>query len=397
MSVATPLAGITVLDFGQVYNGPYCGFLLAQAGARVIKVESPRGETLRGRGQAGSYSFPFTLLNNGKESITLNIKSPEGQRILKELVHHVDVIVENFSPGTLAGYGLGSDVLRKINPRLVYAASTGYGSTGPYRDYLGMDITLQAMTGIMSVTGDDDGPPMKAGAAFCDFLGGVHLYSGIVSALYQREQSGEGATLDISMQDCVFPTLNTQLGVFFQAGEQGPRTGNKHAGLAVAPYNVYAAKDGHVAMISFRDGHWRKLCEAMGQPELAEDERYITAGTRAKNMAAVDELIEAWTSTLSKKEIFALAQSYGMICAPVQDLQDVVNDEHLHERGTLSWTDTGSESLTLAFHTPLRFKDQTPPTLTGVADLGENTAAVLEQFLQLTPEQVEQLRQDKAL
>ena len=125
MSVATPLAGITVLDFGQVYNGPYCGFLLAQAGARVIKVESPRGETLRGRGQAGSYSFPFTLLNNGKESITLNIKSPEGQRILKELVHHVDVIVENFSPGTLAGYGLGSDVLRKINPRLVYAASTG--------------------------------------------------------------------------------------------------------------------------------------------------------------------------------------------------------------------------------------------------------------------------------
>ena len=349
MSVATPLAGITVLDFGQVYNGPYCGFLLAQAGARVIKVESPRGETLRGRGQAGSYSFPFTLLNNGKESITLNIKSPEGQRILKELVHHVDVIVENFSPGTLAGYGLGSDVLRKINPRLVYAASTGYGSTGPYRDYLGMDITLQAMTGIMSVTGDDDGPPMKAGAAFCDFLGGVHLYSGIVSALYQREQSGEGATLDISMQDCVFPTLNTQLGVFFQAGEQGPRTGNKHAGLAVAPYNVYAAKDGHVAMISFRDGHWRKLCEAMGQPELAEDERYITAGTRAKNMAAVDELVEAWTSTLSKKEIFALAQSYGMICAPVQDLQDVVNDEHLHERGTLSWTDTGSESPTLAF------------------------------------------------
>ena len=138
MSVATPLAGITVLDFGQVYNGPYCGFLLAQAGARVIKVESPRGETLRGRGQAGSYSFPFTLLNNGKESITLNIKSPEGQRILKELVHHVDVIVEKLLPRHVGWLWSGlATWLRKINPRLVYAASTGYGSTGPYRDYLG--------------------------------------------------------------------------------------------------------------------------------------------------------------------------------------------------------------------------------------------------------------------
>ena len=204
MSIATPLAGITVLDFGQVYNGPYCGFLLAQAGARVIKVESPKGETLRGRSSEGPYSFPFTLLNNGKESITLNIKSVEGQRLLKELVPHVDVLVENFSPGTLAGYGLGSDVLRQINPRLIYAASTGYGGTGPNSDYLGMDITLQAMTGIMSVTGEEGGPPMKAGAAFCDFLGGVHLYSGIVSALYQREQSGEGAVLDYPCKTAYF-------------------------------------------------------------------------------------------------------------------------------------------------------------------------------------------------
>ncbi|MBT3696486.1 MAG: CoA transferase [Gammaproteobacteria bacterium] len=397
MSIATPLAGITVLDFGQVYNGPYCGFLLAQAGARVIKVESPKGETLRGRSSEGPYSFPFTLLNNGKESITLNIKSVEGQRLLKELVPHVDVLVENFSPGTLAGYGLGSDVLRQINPRLIYAASTGYGGTGPNSDYLGMDITLQAMTGIMSVTGEEGGPPMKAGAAFCDFLGGVHLYSGIVSALYQREQSGEGAVLDISMQDCVFPTLNTQLGNFFQTGKQAPRTGNRHSGLAVAPYNIYAAKDGFVAMICLRESHWRKLCDAMGQPELAQDERFGSRGARATNMEALDELVESWTLTLSKAEIFAIALDHGMICAPVQDLDDVVNDVHLHERGTLSWSDEGVEKAALSFHTPLRFQGQTPPELTGVPNLGENTVSVLGQFLQLTPEQVEQLRQDEAL
>jgi formyl-CoA transferase len=397
MSVATPLAGITVLDFGQVYNGPYCGFLLAQAGARVIKVESPKGETLRGRGKPGSYSFPFTLLNNGKESMTLNIKSSEGQRILKALVPHVDVLVENFSPGTLADYGLGSEVLQKINPRLVYAASTGYGSTGPYRDYLGMDITLQAMTGIMSVTGEDGGPPTKAGAALCDFLGGVHLYSGIVSALYQRERTGEGAVLDISMQDCVFPTLNTQLGAFFQAGKQAPRTGNRHAGLAVAPYNVYAAKDGHVAMICFREGHWRRLCEAMGKPELTEDERFLDVRSRAKHIDDLDQIVESWTLKLNKREIFALAQKHGVICAPVQDLADVVNDEHLHKRGTLSWSDKGDAPSILNFHTPLRFQGQQPPPLPGVADLGANTADVLRQFLQLTPEQVEQLRQDQVL
>ena len=155
------------------------------------------------------------MLNGGKECITLNIKSEEGQKLLKRLVRKVDVLLENFAPGTLENYGLGSEDLLKINPKLIYAASTGYGDGGPYRDYLGMDITIQAMSGVMSITGEDSGPPMKAGAALCDFLGGVHLYGGIVSALFQREQTGSGAVLDISMQDCVFPTLTTALGAYF--------------------------------------------------------------------------------------------------------------------------------------------------------------------------------------
>ena len=138
------------------------------------------------------------------------------------------MLLENFAPGTLQNYGLGSEDLLEINPKLIYAASTGYGDGGPYRDYLGMDITIQAMSGVMGITGEDPGPPMKAGAALCDFLGGVHLYAGIVSALFQREQTGVGAVLDISMQDCVFPTLTTALGAYFLAGEQKPRTGNRH-------------------------------------------------------------------------------------------------------------------------------------------------------------------------
>jgi crotonobetainyl-CoA:carnitine CoA-transferase CaiB-like acyl-CoA transferase len=264
-----PLDGISVLDFGQVYNGPYCGFLLAQAGARVIKVESLIGETLRARGSKSAASYPFALLNTNKECIALNIKSAEGQQLLKRLVQSVDVVLENFAPGTMDKYGVGADGLRAENPRLIYASSTGYGTGGPYRDFLAMDITLQAMTGVMSITGDAEGPPMKTAAAFADFIAGTHLYAAIVSALFAREHSGEGATVDISMQDCVFPTLATAMGSYYVAGEQKPRAGNRHPGRGLAPYNVYAAADGYVAIICIREGHWRKLCRAMGQPEVA--------------------------------------------------------------------------------------------------------------------------------
>lgn len=397
MAIATPLAGITVLDFGQVYNGPYCGFLLAQAGARVIKVESPTGESLRGRSGSARPSFPFRMFNSAKQCITANIKHPEGRQLILDLVPQVDVVLENFSPGTLADNGLGSSVLRELNPRLIYASGTGYGGSGPYRDYLGMDITLQAMSGVMSVTGDADSPPTKAGAAFCDILGGAHLYAGIVSALYQREQTGQGAVIDISMQDCVFPALATQLGTYFQLGHQPLRTGNRHSGMALAPYNVYQAKDGHVAMICFRGEHWLRLCDAMGRPELKTDERFARTRDRARNMDEVDALVQAWTSTRTKTEIFSIAQSAGMICAPVQTLDDVVNDPQLLARGTLAWTEDKWGEQSLKFHTPLRFKDMDAPSVPDVAALGADSESVLLEFLGLDAAEVAQLRDKQAI
>ncbi len=387
-----PLEGVCVLDFGQVYNGPYCGFLLAQAGARVVKVESRIGETLRARGAASTASYPFALLNSNKECITLNIQSADGQALLKRLVANVDVVFENFAPGTMDKYGIGASELRAVNPRLIYASSTGYGAVGPYRDYLGMDITLQAMTGVMSVTGEVDGPPLKTAAAFADFIAGTHLYAGIVSALYGREASGEGATVDISMQDCVFPTLATALGSFYLAGEQLPRAGNRHPGRALAPYNVYPSADGHVAIICIREGHWRKLCRAMGDPELAEDERFATLAARCENMEAVDEVVTAWTIQHSKAEIFATAQAHGVICAPVQDLHDVVNDPHLLARGTLEARDHPQLGEIAQLHTPLRFRDIDPPALTDVPALGRDTARVLAELAGVDESELERLR-----
>ncbi len=390
---AQPLSGVTVLDFGQVYNGPYCGFLLAQAGARVFKIESQVGETLRARGDATTANYPFSFLNTNKQSVTLNIKSSEGQALLKRMVANVDVVFENFAPGTMDKYGIGAEALRAINPRLVYASSTGYGNAdGPYRDYLGMDITLQAMTGVMSITGEDGGGPLKTAAAFADFIAGTHLYAGIVSALYAREQSGEGATVDISMQDCVFPTLATALGSYYVAGEQPPRAGNRHPGRALAPYNVYPAADGHVAIICIREGHWRKLCAAMGEEDVATAPGFATMAERSANMETVDEFVSAWTSGLTRAEILKITQEHGVICAPVNRLEDVLNDPHLSARGTLAPRAHPAFGEIAGVHTPLRYRDIDPPELTDPPSLGNATAEALAELAGVDAEELERLR-----
>ena len=388
-----PLEGVTVLDFGQVYNGPYCGFLLAQAGARVIKVESPVGETLRGRALATAASYPFAQLNAGKSSVTLNIKAPEAQRLLKRLVTQVDVVLENFAPGTMARYGVGSSELRRENPRLIYAASTGFGGTGPNRDYLGMDITLQAVTGVMSITGEHGGPPLKAGPAVADFMGGVHLFGAIVAALYRRSVSGEGAVVDISMQDCLFPALGTALGAYFLAGQQPPRTGNRHAAMSAAPYNVYRAADGHVAIICIREGHWRNLVAAMGRPELLARAEFADMAARARNMNQLDEEVERWTSSLPKAEVFRIAQQHDVICAPVQSLEEVVNDPHLHQRGTLEWVQHPTLGRIALCHSPLRFDDLALPELTEVPYLGADNRDLYCGFFGLSEEELAALEQ----
>ena len=393
-----PLAGITVLDFGQVYNGPYCGFLLAQSGARVIKIESLIGETLRVRGDASPASYPFANLNTNKQCITLNLRTHKAQDLVCQLATKVDVLLQNFSPGTMEKFELGPTHLRSINPRLIYAMSTGYGaSDGPYKDYLGMDLTLQAMSGTMSVTGEEDGPPLKTAAAFADFIAGTHLYSGIVAALYARVLTGEGATVDISMQDCVFPTLATAIGSYYYAGQPLPRAGNRHPAKALSPYNVYEAKDGHVAIICIREGHWRNFCDAINQPELAEDQRFVDMQTRSRNIDLVDDLVNTWSRQHTRAEITSRCQDHGVICAPVQTIPETVEDSHMMARGSLSkFQHTGLGEVSL-FQTPIRYHDIEPPPINPVEQLGESTENVLREFLDLSDPEIKALRESKAI
>ena len=392
-----PLSGITVLDFGQIYNGPYCGYLLAMAGARVIKVESREGESLRDRARSSSATYAFAMLNANKEAVTLNLKSEAGRALLKSLVKHVDVLVENFSPGTMERLGVGAAVLREINPRLIYAAGTGFGATGPHRDYVAMDITVQAMTAVMSTTGDHADSPVKAGPAFCDFLGGVHLYGAVVTALFARERTGVGAVIDVSMQDATFPTLASALGALHFLGRPPVGIGNRHQALQVAPYNVYRTRDGHVAIICIREGHWKSLVAAMQKPELLADERFASMAKRAEHMAALDMIVEAWTSGLTKDEVFRIAQAHDIVCAPVMGLPEVLADPHMHARGALHAVTHPVLGDTALPSTPLRFQGLEPPAPRPAPALGADTRAVYAELANLSDTELDTLARDGAI
>ncbi|MFN0089570.1 MAG: CaiB/BaiF CoA transferase family protein [Acidimicrobiales bacterium] len=388
-----PLAGLRVLDLGQIYQGPYCGFLFAMAGAEVIKVEPPGGEPLRRRDRLQDGHYPFILLNGNKRAVSLNLKDERGKELLRRLVEQSDVLIENFAPGVMDRLGVGAAALREVNPRLVYASGTGYGLSGPDRDNLAMDVTVQAYAGVMSVTGWPDRPPVKAGAAVADFMGGVNLYAAVVTALLERERTGVSRSVEVAMQEALLPTLASNLGMLYETGAS-PRTGSRHAALSVAPYNVYECADGHVALITVVEAHWRTLCDAMGRPELAHDERYSANARRAEHIDEVDEIVGAWTAGLTTAEVFAAAQRHHVPVAPVRTLPEVAADPHLHERGMLEWVEHHRFGRMALMRSPLRFDGAPGPALEPHPGYGEHNRDVYCGLLGLGEEELAALAAD---
>ena len=387
------LAGITVLDLGQIYNGPYATFLMAMAGARVIKVESLMGETLRGRGETSAAAYPFMLLNQNKESLSIDLKTDQGRDIFRRLVTKADVVLENFSPDTMAKLGLSATSLLELNPALIYAAGSGYGRSGPHRDFQAMDLTVQAMSGVMSTTGYDGTPPLKAGVPLCDFFGGVHLYGAIVTALFERTTTGKGAIIDMAMQDTVLPNLASVLGAYYYFDQQVPaRTGNQHSALTMSPYNVYEATDGHVSIICIRDGHWRGLLRAIGRAELLEDASLAKMSQRSERIADVDAIVSEFTQAHTRQEILDALQGEGVPTAMVRDVKEVLADEHMHERGTLRDIEhpvLGNVTLmnsAINVATGSRIEPKLP------AQLGEQNDLVLSELLGMDDSTIQQLR-----
>jgi formyl-CoA transferase len=387
-----PLQGVTVIDLTQIYNGPYATFMMAEAGAEVIKIEPQGGEHLRRRGVVGGAALPFAMLNANKRSVTLNLKTSRGRDLLIAMVKRADILVENFAPATMDRLGLGWDVLSVANPRLVYGCSSGYGRTGPNRDYPAMDLTVQAMSGIMSVTGFPDRPPVKAGPAVCDFSAGIHLYAAVMTALYEREKTGRGRLVEVAMQEAVYATLSSNLGLLYGQGpEAATRTGNRHGGLAESPYNVYPAADGYVAIICVGEAHWRALLGVMGRPELADDPRFASLKARVAHMDLVDEIVADWTRSRPKQALFDALIAAHVPCAPVRTLEEVMHDPHMHERGALEWADHPALGRIVVQRSPLRF-DGTPfPALEPSGALGADNEKIYGDWLGFSESDIAEL------
>ena len=391
-----PLDGVVVIDLSHIYNGPYATFLMAMAGAEIIKIEPRGGEHLRIRADLGGAALPFAMLNSNKKMVTLNLKTGRGRAIFMDMVKKADVVVENFAPGVTDRLGLGSTTLLEANPRLIYASSSGYGRSGPYRDYPAMDLTVQAVAGVMSITGFADRPPVKAGPALCDFFAGVHLFGGIMTALYEREKTGKGRTVEVSMQESVYPSLSSNLGMYHGSGNQvPPRTGNRHGGLAEAPYNVYPALDGYVAIICNNNRHFHGLLAAMGREDLKDDARFRDLKSRIANMDAVDDLVGLWTAGIRRDALIDLLRTHRVPHAPVRDLAEVVNDPNMHARGSLQWIDHPEYGRIVVPHSPIRFDGTPLLPLQPSARIGAQTAAVYQDWLGLTAADLEQMTKDE--
>lgn len=392
-TASLPLSGITVIDLSHVYNGPYATFLMAMAGAEVIKVEPHSGEHLRSRGDMGGAALPFAMLNSNKKPVTLNLKSEKGKQLLREMVAKADILVENFAPGVMDRLGVGAGELHKINPRLIYGSSSGYGKDGPYASYPAMDLVMQAMCGVINSTGFPDGPPVKSGAAMCDFFAGIHLYAAIMTALYNRERTGMGQVVEVSMQDATYCSLASNYGMLHARGDAAPeRTGNRHGGLGISPYNAYQTSDGWVVINSPGDHHFRSILDVIGRPDLKEDPRIATRSARAQNFEVVDDLLEAWTRQFTKDEVADRMLAAAVPCAPVRNLKEVMNDRNMLARGSLQSIDHPDLGRVNLPHSPLVFEGVPRREIEPSLPLGASNEDIFSKWLGHSKEEYDAMK-----
>lgn len=386
-----PLDDIEVLDFGQLYNGPYCSLMLSYLGADVIKIEPPHGETLRSRVDEGEPP-EMVMMNSSKEGITLNLKSERGKQMLKELVKDTDILVENYAVGTMDNLGVGYDQLSSVNPELVYAHGSGFGEHGPYSEYTAMDLTIQALGGVMDVTGFPDRPPVKAGIAVADFLGGIHLAAGVLAALYEREKTGKGQFVEVSMHDAVYPTLTSPLAAHYHGSDAPPRTGNRHSGLAHCPYNVYETSDGYIAIFCVTDKHWRRLLNVLDREDLKGDPRYETNIKRTDHMVEIDAMIEEQTREYERDAVAERLREAGVPCGPVKTVAEVADDPHLESRGMIQEIDHPNYDGKIQAHgPPIRLSGADQPEVTPSPTKGGDNYEVYQRRLDLSEVDVREL------
>jgi len=385
-----PLEGITVLDLTRVLSGPYCTMLLADMGARVIKIEQPgKGDDTRAWGPpfTNGESAYFLSINRNKESVTLDFKHAGGRAILERLVEKADVLVENFRPGTLTRLGLDYESLGSRFPRLVYCSISGFGQTGPRSKQPGYDAVIQGEGGLMSITGAADGPPYRLGVAIADIASGMFAAYGVALALFARERTGRGQQVDLAMLDAVAALLTYQAGNFFASGRVPARLGNRHP--SIVPYEVFAASDGDFVLAVGNDEQWKTFCAAA---ELACVERF---GTNRQRVTGYDELrpiVAAALGTRPRRYWIERLSAAGVPCGSVRNLQEVFDDPQLAAREMVTRLEHAVAGPLQLLGVPVKLSDTPGGVRTAPPTLGQHTDTVLTNDLGLPAAEIDRLR-----
>ncbi|MCS7234934.1 MAG: CaiB/BaiF CoA-transferase family protein [Armatimonadota bacterium] len=396
MAPRAPLEGVRVLELGSFIAGPYCGQLLADYGAEVIKVEPPReGDAMRRWGVVLHHgrSLWWPVIARGKKSVTVDLRCPEGQEVARRLADRCDVLVENFRPGTMEEWGLGPEVLLQRNPALVYVRISAFGQTGPYRDRPGFGAVAEAMGGLRHLVGYPDRPPPRFGVSIGDTLAGMFGALGALLALREREvNGGRGQVVDVAITDAVLAVLESVIAECSVTGAVRERSGSVLPG--VAPSNLYETADGRwVVVAANADGVFRRLCDAMGRPEWKADPRYATHEARGAHQAELDSAIAQWVRSLPAEELLGLLERHAVPCGPVYNARDVLQDPHFRARGSLVEVENPGVGRVI-MQAPVPRLSDTPPVRPGPApELGQHTDQVLREVAGLAPEEVARLRE----
>ena len=401
----SPLSHIRILDLSRVLAGPWCSQLLADLGAEVIKIERPgSGDETRAwgppylkdaEGNDTTEAAYYLAINRNKESVTVDLAHPEGQKIVRELAMQCDVVLENYKVGGLKKYGLDYESLSQLNPRLVYCSITGFGQNGPWADRPGYDFIIQGLGGLMSVTGEADGRPgggpQKVGVALVDILTGLYAANAIQAALIEREKSGLGQHIDVSLLDTQVASLANLSLNYLCSGASPKRMGNAHPNIA--PYQVLASSDGHFIVAVGNDGQFRRFCEVLDLPGMADDERFATNAARVRNRAALDADIEARAATKTKHEWLAQLEAAGVPCGPINNLQEVFAEPQIAAREMVIAVPHPTAGEVKLVGNPIKLSRTPVDYRSAPPLLGEQTEAVLRELGGLTEDELRRLRQ----
>ena len=396
-SSSAPLAGLTVLDLSRVLSGPYCTMLLADMGARVIKVEQPgRGDDTRHWGPpfVGRESAYFLSVNRNKESLTLDFKQAGARHVLDALLERADILVENFRVGTLDRVGLGYDSLRERYPRLVYCSITGYGQTGPRASEAGYDAVTQAEGGLMSITGPEGGDPFRMGVAIADIVAGMYAAQGVLLALLARHRTGRGQLIDVAMLDAVASLLTYQASSYFAVGVPGARLGNRHP--SIAPYDTFATADGVLVLAVGNDDQWQRFCRVAALPALAADPKFASNALRVTNIAALSAQLARVIALKTTAEWLKDLREAGVPAGSVRDIGETLADPQLHARGMIERVDHEAQKALRLLGIPVKLSDTPGSVRTPPPTLGEHSAAVLRE-LGFDDNEIARMREERVI